>query len=267
MKKVIVISGCSSGLGKYIAEKLESKGNKIFAGIRDEEAIKELSKIWKKEGKDITPIKLDVTNDEVCQKAVKKILQHGKRIDVVINNAASVLVGPASEQTSQNFLDILNTNTVGAFRLTKYVLPSMKEQKGGKIINITSLNGILALPNFAMYCSSKFALEALGLAWRYEVARDNIWITSLAPGAIMNPDEHKKKKMPHKPAREKFFILKLLMPFLTYEKITNKIESIINQSNPPAEVIMGADAFITSNLQRFLPRNIWDRLVLYVWNK
>lgn len=267
MKKIILISGCSSGLGKYIAEFLESKGNKIFAGIRDKKKLEELSNFWKNQKKDIEAIKLDIANDNECEKAIKKIIKQEGKIDVLINNAGYTLVGPATQFTTQNFIDILNTNTVGAFRLIKNVLPHMLQRKKGKILNITSLNGMLALPNFAMYCSSKFGLEALALSLRYEVAKNNIWITNIAPGAILNPNEKKKNNMPHKPAREKFLILKILMPFLSYKEIGNKIEWVINESKPPAEIILGADAYITTLLQRFLPKRIWDQLLLYVWNK
>ncbi len=261
----MLITGGSSGLGKYIAESLATKGYRVFAGMRSKKKILLLSKQWR--NKSVQPIQLNITSDKDCFDAVEKIVKKEGGIDVLVNNAGYALVGSFENHTSQDFQDILNVNTVGSFRMIKAVFPFMKKRKDGKIINITSLNGVLALPSFAMYCSSKFALEALGLSLKHEVAKYNIHITNLAPGAIQSPDHSQKKEMPHKPAREKFLILKILMPFLTYKKITEKIISIINNSNPPVEVIMGADSLITTSLQRVLPRSVWDKMVSYVWSK
>lgn len=264
MSRIVFISGCSRGLGKCLAETLASKGFVVYAGVRKSEDIKQLKSIWKDSHFAIRPIKLDITLDNDCRKAVKKIVADEGQIDILINNAAYTLVGPTERFTSQEFLEILDTNTVGAFRLIREVVPQMRSQKSGQIINITSLNGILALPNFGLYSSSKFALEALALALRYELKKDGIWVTNIEPGAIAKKTGS-IKKLPHVPAREKFWIIKKLMPMVTQEKVAAVIERVINNPKPPARIILGRDAQITTLLQRFLPQRLWDSLLSFIW--
>ena len=210
---------------------------------------------------------LDITSNKDCKLAVEKIISEEGRIDVLINNAAYTLAGPTIEFESQEYLEILNINAVGAFRLIKEVYPYMKGKKSGKIINITSFNGLVSLPNFGLYSSSKFAMEALGLSLRYELAEDGICVTNVAPGAISIDRQKRGKTLPHRTAREKFWILRILMPMISRDAIVRKVENIIENSSPPARVVLGRDAKITTFLQRCLPSVVWDRLMRFVWNK
>ena len=147
-------------------------------------------------------------------------------------------------------------------------IPVMKAQRAGRIINITSLNALLALPNFSTYCASKFALEALGLSARYELIRHGVRVTSIAPGAIAHDGGGERAKpLPHRSARERFWIIRTLMPMITQETICRVVAKTIERRSPPAEIIVGRDAWITTSLQRFLPRVLWDRLLTYVWSR
>lgn len=254
MKKVVVlVTGTSSGLGKVIAHKLELKKYRVYWGSREKIAHPR-------------QIKLDVTSDSDCDEAVRKIIKKEGRIDVLVNNAGYSLAGPTTDFSSEDFLKILDTNSVGPFRLIKRVVPYMRKRKSGRIINITSLNGFAALPNFGLYSSSKFALEALGQALRYELVGSGIWITNVAPGAIL--DEKKDvSKLPHKSAREKFWFLKILLPMITKEAVAQNVIDIIKSPNPPPRVVLGNDAKIVFLLQRYLPDFLWDRLMFFVWNR
>lgn len=253
-RKIILVTGASRGLGRVMVEILETNGYTVYKGVRN---------IQEGGGK---VVKLDITNEQDCRDAVKQIIEKEGRIDVLINNAGYTIAGPTTGFEIKDYQQILNTNTIGAFRLIKEVVGQMRKQKYGRIINITSLNGLVALPNFGLYSSSKFALEALGLSLRYELAKDNVWVTNVAPGAIASGAKE-GAPLPHKPAREKFKILYFLMPMLSQEKVAKEIASLIKNPFPPAEKILGADAKITVFLQRILPPLIWDRLMLYVWSK
>lgn len=264
MSQVVLITGCSRGLGKLLAERLASRGFIVYAGIRKAEDVKRLSSLWQETKVAITPLKLDVTLDQSCCPAVRKIIAEKKRIDILINNAAYALAGPTECFSSDQFLELLNINVVGPFRLIREVIPQMRNQKSGRIINITSLNGLLALPNFGLYSASKFALEALGFSLRCELKGAGILVTNIEPGAIASPTPL-TKKMPHLPAREKFWLLKLLMPMVTQEQVAEVIEKVVDNPHPPVRVILGRDAQITTFLQRFLPQKIWDFLLSFVW--
>ncbi len=257
MQKVILITGTSSGLGKEISNLLSMK-NVVYGGVRNLQDFEA--------GERVIPIKLDVTNDTQCKKAIETIIKKEGRIDVLINNAGYTISGPDFDFSVSDFQQILDTNSIGPFRLIKYVVPQMKKQKSGKIINITSLNGLVSFPNFGLYSASKHALEAFGVALHYELKKFGINVTSLAPGAIFS-ENHKPSNLQHKPAREKFKILYLLMPMVTRRRVAKRVELIISSKNPPAEIVMGADALITTFLKRFAPSFFWDYLMSFVWNK
>ncbi|HEV2339135.1 MAG TPA: SDR family NAD(P)-dependent oxidoreductase [Patescibacteria group bacterium] len=267
MNNNIVITGCSSGLGRYLAEKLAKQGNTVFAGVRSNEDVLFLERLWQKEKLSIYPILLDVTNETQCKNAIRKILQKEKDIDILINNAGITISKPAMESSIGNLQKLLEVNLVGAFRMMKEIIPVMIDNGKGKIINITSLNGLISLPNFALYSASKFALQALSNGMKYEIQKENIWITTLAPGAIKNEQITKEKKLPHMPLRKKFLLARIFMPMLTYNSILKKIDNVIASENPPETIILGADAYITILLKRFLPGFLWERIMFYIWSK
>lgn len=266
MKKVILITGCSSGLGKYLAELLAKKGHIVYAGIRNNDERKKLELAWKMYPQ-LFPTQLDITNDKQCRDVIATILKEKKRIDVLINNAGYTLAGSLEKFTTEDFTKLLNTNVVGAFRLIREVLPIMKERKSGQIINVTSLNGLVALPNFSLYCSSKFALEGLTRSLIPELAKDNIFITNIEPGAMRGEVEKKdQKKLPHKTARERFWLIRMLMPIISITDVAEKISMIVESNNPPTSILMGADAKITTFLQRILPNSLWNILLKRIWH-
>ncbi|HET7098877.1 MAG TPA: SDR family NAD(P)-dependent oxidoreductase [Patescibacteria group bacterium] len=258
MSKIILVTGASSGLGKAIVTNLSSRGFTVYAGARD------LSKLVK--GKNIIPVMLDITIDDSCKKVVEKIIKKDGKIDILINVAGYSLSGPTLDFSSKDFSLILNTNVIGAFRLIKEVVPNMQKRKSGKIINITSMSGLIAFPNFGLYSASKFALEALGKSLGYELAKDHISVTNVAPGAIKSETEV-KPLFKHKTAREKFKFLNFLMPMVTKEQISNKVLDIIKDPNPPPSVILGADTKIIYFIQKILPTALWNKLQYFVWNR
>lgn len=258
MKKIALVTGASSQLGSKIIEVLAANSFKVYAGGRNVRGIAK--------GDSITPIKLDITKNSDVRRAVSEVIKKEGKIDVLVNCAGVTLVGPTIDFSPEDFQKILDINTVGAFRLIREVVAYMIKQKQGRIINITSLNGLVALPNFGLYCASKHALEALGLSLRYELAIKNVWITNIAPGAIYS-SEKLPGEMPHKPAREKFKILYYIMPMVTVDKIAKKVLDLLQKDNPPARVLLGADVVVTTTLQRLLPMSVWDFLIKFVWRK
>ncbi len=258
MKKIVLVTGASSALGGSICEHLAEDGNIVYAGTRN---LKKISS-----SKNLHSLKLDITSDTDVKKAVTKIIKEQKRIDILINVAGNTLVGPTEEFTPNDYLELLNTNTVGAFRLIKAVIPFMKKQKRGTIISITSMSGLVSFPNFGLYSSSKFALEALSESLYYELKKQNINITTIAPGAIYNPNVD-LSKMPHKPARGKFFILKVLLPMVTIHEIVHTILQTIESKSPPSRIVLGRDAKLVHTMNRMFPLQWWNRLMLYIWQR
>ena len=251
-KKVILVTGAGSGLGKSIAEELINKGHIVYGTYQTNSDTK---------ANGITLIKSDITSKNDNQALIEKILQHEKQIDVIINNAGITLSGPTLNFSVEDFQKILDINVVGPFRLIKMAFSS--KTKPSLIINITSLNAFLSVPNFGLYAASKHALEALGLALRYELA-PRTKVVSVTPGALKKEGP---TRMSHKPAREKFPILNWIIPLTSQNKVAKIVANLTDTPSIPRRVIIGRDAQIINMMQRILPSFIFDRILFFIWNK
>jgi len=254
--KVILISGASSGLGLYVSKYLAKKGYTVYGGYRDKHALQK-----------VIPVKLDVTKDEDVENAVTFIINKEKRIDVLINIAGNTLNGPLADFSTNDFANLLDVNAVGAFRLIKKVYPMMRKQRVGKIINLTSLNGVVSLPNFSIYSASKHALQALSEAIYYEFLKDNIKVVTLVPGAIKSDKNNSEGLIKHKTVRSKFPILSIALKMTTQESIAKSIANIIESKNNNSIVIVGRDAKIVYLLKRYLPVKFWEKLMKFIWTR
>lgn len=251
-KKIILLTGGNSRLGRVIAQALIDEGHKVYCTSRKPITSKD---------KNIYFIRIDVTSDGSVHRGIAEILKKEKRIDVVINNAAVTVTGPVLNFTANDFLTLLNTNVVGMFRVIKESCSHSK--KPSLIINITSLNGFLAVPNFGLYSATKFAAEALGKTLRYELS-PSVKVVNIAPGALKAESE---KKMGHKPAREKFPILDFLLPLTTLEEVAKRIIQLIAADSVPPRVVIGKDAVYINILQRIFPVSLFDKLIFYIMRK
>jgi NAD(P)-dependent dehydrogenase (short-subunit alcohol dehydrogenase family) len=173
MSKVVLITGGSSGIGKSIGEFLQNKGFTVYGTSRTPERILNSA---------FPLLPLDVRNTDSVNAAVAKVIALSGRLDVVINNAGVGITGPLEEIPSQEIKNNFETNLFGPIEVMKAVLPQMRNQKSGLIINITSIAGYMGLPYRSVYSASKGALELITEALRMEVKSYGIEITNIAPG-------------------------------------------------------------------------------------
>jgi short-subunit dehydrogenase len=173
MSKVVVITGGSSGIGKSIGEYLFHKGFTVYGTSRNPEKITN----------SVFPlIALDVRNSESIRTAIDKVIAISGRIDVLINNAGVGITGPIEETPTNEMRNHFETNFFGPIEVIKTVLPKMREQKSGLIINITSIAGYMGLPYRGIYSAGKGALELITESLRMETKSFGIHITNVAPG-------------------------------------------------------------------------------------
>lgn len=173
MNKVVLITGGSSGIGKSIGEFLHHKGFVVYGTSRNPERV--LNSIF-------PLITLDVRNANSIHLAVDEIIATSGRLDVVINNAGVGITGPLEEIPMEEIKNNFETNFFGPIEVMKAVLPQMRSQQSGLIINITSIAGYMGLPYRSIYSASKGALELITEALRMEVKSFGIQITNIAPG-------------------------------------------------------------------------------------
>ncbi len=179
MSKNVIITGCSSGIGKSAAILFAKNGWKVAATMRNPAKETELINY-----ENIHLYQLDVTNEENVKSTVKEIISTFGSIDVLINNAGYGLIGPVEMASEEKIQRQFNTNLFGAIRTMQQVLPNMRENKSGVIINITSIGGLITFPFNALYHSTKFALDGLSESMNYELAEFNIKVKTVAPGRV-----------------------------------------------------------------------------------
>lgn len=173
MTKVVFITGASSGIGRAIGEYLHQKGYKVYGSSRNPKH---------KERNGITFLTLDVTDNKSIETAVEEIINRENRLDFLINNAGKGITGALEETPEEEVKKVFDVNFIGVLRVIKAVLPIMREQHSGMIINITSIAGYMGLPFRGIYSATKSALEQTTETFRMELNPFNIKMTNVAPG-------------------------------------------------------------------------------------
>ena len=182
MSKTILITGASSGFGRDTAETLYRAGHNVYASMRGPQGKnRESAEALRRLG--IRTVELDVSDDASVDAGVKNVLAEAGMIDVLVNNAGIGLAGVTEAFTAEQAKVIFDTNVIGLLRVTRAVLPSMRENRDGLIINIGSILGRVTFPFTGIYGASKFAVEALTDSLRYEVSQLGIEVVEIQPSA------------------------------------------------------------------------------------
>jgi NAD(P)-dependent dehydrogenase (short-subunit alcohol dehydrogenase family) len=179
MAKTVFITGASSGIGKATVELFLAKGWQVVATMRNPEVHSDMN-----HRSNVLLLPLDVTDPLSISRAVEGALNRFGTIDVLVNNAGFGTMGAFELATEEQMIAQFNTNVFGSMRLVKAILPTMRAQKSGTIINITSVAGRITSPLYSLYCSSKFAVEGFTEALYYELRPWNIKLKLVEPGPI-----------------------------------------------------------------------------------
>lgn len=182
MPQTILITGASSGFGRLISETLAGAGHTVFASMRDPNGKNAATANTLREN-GLHVIELDVTNTNSIETAVQKILSSHGSIDVLVNNAGVASAGVSEAFTDQQVAALFDANVTGLHRVTRAVLPSMRQNASGLIVNIGSILGRVTFPFFGLYGASKFAVEALTESYRYELSQLGIDVCLVQPSA------------------------------------------------------------------------------------
>jgi len=196
-QNIAVVTGSSTGIGFETSLLLARNGFYTYATMRDKRKSDIIEKIANKENLSLEVLSLDVNDDYSVRNAIHKILDGKKKIDILVNNAGYGLFGALEHISIEEAKNQFETNLFGAIRTIKEVLPSMREQKNGIIINISSMSGIVGIPATSVYVSTKFALEGLTESISYELQPYGIKVILIEPGVI-NTNFVPNIKFPHK---------------------------------------------------------------------
>jgi NAD(P)-dependent dehydrogenase (short-subunit alcohol dehydrogenase family) len=179
--KVWLITGCSTGFGRALAEAVLKQGDSLLATARKPEQLRALIDHYPETAK---PVRLDVTSSQDIQAAVDTAIATFGRIDVLVNNAGHGLIAALEEVSDAEIHQFFETNFFGALRLMRSVLPVMRQQGSGHIVNMSSTAGLVGFGGSSLYCGAKFALEGTSEALAKEVESFGIKVTLIEPGAF-----------------------------------------------------------------------------------
>jgi NAD(P)-dependent dehydrogenase (short-subunit alcohol dehydrogenase family) len=182
--KVALVTGGSRGLGLVLARHLADEGARIAICARDEQELADARRDLQTRGADVFAISCDLRNRDEVQAMVARVEAHFGAIDILINTAGIISVGPLEEMTIEDFYNAMDSNFWSGVYTSLSVLPGMRRRHSGRIVNITSIGGKIAVPHLLPYSASKFAFVGFSRGLRSEVMKDGIVVTTVVPGLM-----------------------------------------------------------------------------------
>jgi short-subunit dehydrogenase len=261
-KKVILITGISSGFGKQTAVLLAKNGHTVYGTVRKQsESID-----------NVNMLVLDLLDAESIEKSVHTILQNEGRIDVLINNAGMHTGGPLETTPSDYIRKQLETNFFGLAELTRKVLPLMRKQGSGTIINISSIGGLMGLPFQGYYSASKFAVEGFSEALRMEVKQFGIKVVVINPGDFHTNNTANRRGFLAESGENDAYQVQFEKTLAVIEKDENKgwnpeilaqkMVKIVNCKNPRQRYIIASfEQKLAVFIKKILPRKLFSKIL------
>ncbi len=276
VSRAVLITGCSTGIGRATAERLASRGWRVYATARDVGKIEDLA------GRGCAVLPLDVTDEDSMRAAVEEVERREGAVGVLVNNAGYSQSGAVEGVPMEKVRRQFETNVFGLVRMCQLVLPGMRRQGWGSIVNISSMGGRLTFPGGGYYHATKYAVEALSDALRFEVAGFGVGVVIVEPGLIRtNFAEAATGSMEGSgPSDGPYASFDAAVeravrdnyergPFLKLgggpETVAATIERAITVERPRARYAVTPSAHLFIALRRLLPDRAWDALVSTVY--
>ena len=275
VSRAALITGCSTGIGRATAERLATSGWKVYATARDVEKIGSLAKC----GCELLP--LDVTDEASMRAAVGEVERREGAVGVLVNNAGYSQSGAVEEVSMEKVRRQFETNVFGLVRMCQLVLPGMRRQGYGRIVNISSMGGKLTFPGGGYYHATKYAVEAISDALRFEVAGFGVKVVVIEPGLIRTSFADTATGSMDEPAasgpyagftaavakatRDNYERGPILKLGGSPETVATTIERAIATERPRTRYAVTPSAHLFMGLRRLLPDRAWDAVVKTVY--
>jgi short-subunit dehydrogenase len=258
--KVALITGGSRGLGLEIARQICARGGKVALIARDPEELARAKTDLDRFGTEVLTIQCDLLESAQIQSAVQQTLQRFGKIDILINNAGIIEIGPLAHMQLKDFDRAMRLHFWAPFILQLLIVPQMRAKGGGRIVNISSIGGRIAVPHMAAYSASKFALAGFSDAMRAELAQDNIFVTTVTPGLMRTGSQvHAKFKGDHA-AEYRWFDWSRKIPFasISVERAARKILNACRRGK--SALVMPCSAYLIIAANALFP-NLTARMM------
>jgi NAD(P)-dependent dehydrogenase (short-subunit alcohol dehydrogenase family) len=263
MAALALVTGASSGIGRACAQHLHGLGFEVLAGVRDEADAPP----------GLEPVRLDITSEADVAAAADRV---GAELAVLVNNAGTAIMGPVEGVPLEDWRRQLEVNLIGQIAVTRALLPALVQGRG-RIVNMSSIGGRVALPLFGPYAASKFALEAVTDALRREVAQHGVKVVSVEPGAIATPiwdkgladaQQRLDAMPPDVPRRYERLIGAVRAAArnmgeegLAPEEVAEAVGRAVTARRPRTRYVIGRQARVQAVLTRLLPDRAFDALI------
>jgi NAD(P)-dependent dehydrogenase (short-subunit alcohol dehydrogenase family) len=264
--KVWFITGASRGFGLEVAQAALQRGDYVVATARKPEAVE--AALGKHER--LLAVGLDVNQEHQAHVAIDEAIRHFGRIDVLLNNAGYGLLGAVEESSAKEVEDLFATNVFGLLNVTRAVLPHMRRERRGLVVNISSIGGYAAYPGWGIYGATKFAVEGLSEALAYELAPLGVRVTVVEPGFFrtdfLDASSLSKTAIEYPEYAETVGKMRALMASANHQqpgdpkKLANALLQLADSDNPPVRLPLGTDtvakiieknSFVESELEQW----------------
>lgn len=274
-KLVILITGASSGIGYEAARMLAENGHKVYGAARRTERMEPLRLYG------VAPVALDVTSNDSAKEAVDHIICEEGRIDVLVNNAGYGELGPMETTSLENAQRQLDVNVLGLARMTQLVLPHMRSQKSGRIVNVASIAGHITFCFAGWYNASKYAVEALSDATRMEVKQYGIDVVIVEPGGVYSDWGRIAAKQLRKASTNTVYeekagrvanVFEMMYGSNPYnlmtstDKAAKHVCKAVTSRNPKTRYAFGIGNTSMRFLHTVLPARWFDGIILFLFN-
>ncbi len=256
-QRVVLITGVSSGVGQATARLLAQRGYKVFGTSRHAAIVESTPAV------EVLP--LDVRADDSVRACADAVINRSGRLDVLINNAGYELAGALEELSAEEARAQFETNVFGVVRMVDAVLPLMRRQKRGHIINVGSLAGLSAIPFLGVYSASKFALEGYTEALRHEVKPFNIHVSLTEAGFLKTPMMNHRQLAANRLAEYDPWRQRTLSAIRAHEEkgpgpevVAKTLLDMVSSKNPRLRYLIGRQAKTVARLRRFLPAGMYE---------
>lgn len=261
-QRTVLITGGTRGIGATIAVRLSCAGYRVFVTSRKKNVLPP--------GGGITVVPLDITDAGSVDACIQSIIKKVGGIDVLVNNAGYDLYGATEETTLEEIETQIDTNLLGAIRMTRAVLPGMRDRGGGRIVQISSLGGLVGLPMNSAYAASKFGLEGFSESLRLEVLQFGIFITLIEPGPVATDTLETSIVMTS--GKLEVYADKCVAMVARMRKdgssskvtpghVADSVLRTLVQDRPPLRVPVGAQAQLVPIMKGLFPQSIFERVM------
>lgn len=256
--RTVLVTGASSGNGQATARLLSERGYRVFGTSRNPSSAGAIS--------GVEMVSLDVCSDDSVAACARTVIDRAGHLDALVNNAGYELAGALEELTLEEAHAQFETNFFGVVRMVKAVLPAMRRQKSGRIVNISSLSGLAPIPFLGMYSASKFALEGYSEALQHELSPFGIQVSLVEAGFLKTPLREKRQVAAQQMREYDPWRVRALDAVREHEEkgpgpglVASTVLDIIESRRPRMRYVIGRQAQSVSRLRRFLPAEMFQQ--------